>query len=182
MSIQMVLGVEDTIKYAKKFVNDEPFLVFAGDTIYKSNTEKTVARQLLDAFNKTNSTTICLKEVPIEKTKYYGIVSGEKIDDGLYLIKDMVEKPDVKEAPSNLAITAAYALKPEIFNYIEKIKPGKGGEYQLTDALALMSKNEKVFGVKINGKMYDIGSKESWIEAFIEFAKNDDRFADIFKN
>jgi UTP--glucose-1-phosphate uridylyltransferase len=175
-------GLADAVKYAKKFVNDEPFLVLAGDTIYKSRTDKTVVRQLLDIFDKTQSTSICLEEVPMEKTKYYGIVKGEKVDNNLYLIKDMIEKPEISEAPSNLAITAAYALEPEIFDFINKINPGKNNEYQLTDALNLMCKEKDLFGVKIDGKRYDIGSKEFWVETFIEFAKNDKRFSDLFKS
>ncbi|MGC8483766.1 MAG: sugar phosphate nucleotidyltransferase, partial [Thermodesulfobium sp.] len=149
---------------------------------YKSNTDKTIAKQLLDVFEKKQSTSICLEEVPIEKTKYYGIVNGEKVDNNLYLIKDMVEKPDISETPSNLAITAAYALQPEIFNFIDKIKPGKNNEYQLTDALNLMCKEKDLFGVKIDGKRYDIGSKEFWVETFIEFAMKDARFSQIFKD
>ncbi|MBE5728107.1 UTP--glucose-1-phosphate uridylyltransferase [Candidatus Parvarchaeota archaeon] len=174
-------GLADAIRYARKFVNDEPFLVFAGDTIYKSNTNKTIAKQLIDIFDKTNSTSVCLEEVPTEKIKNYGIIEGKEVEDNLYLINKMVEKPEVNEAPSNLAITAAYALTPNIFYYIDKIKPGKGGEYQLTDALNLMCKEDKVFGTEINGKRYDIGSKELWVEAFVEFAKNDSRFSSIFK-
>ena len=118
----------------------------------------------------------------MEKTKYYGIVKGEKVDNNLYLIKDMIEKPEISEAPSNLAITAAYALEPEIFDFINKINPGKNNEYQLTDALNLMCKEKDLFGVKIDGKRYDIGSKEFWVETFIEFAKNDKRFSDLFKS
>lgn len=175
-------GLADAVKYAKKFVNDEPFLVLAGDTIYKSRTNKTVVRQLLDIFDKTQSTSICLEEVPMEKTKYYGIVKGEKVDNNVYLIKDMIEKPEISEAPSNLAITAAYALEPEIFDFINNINPGKNNEYQLTDALNLMCKEKDLFGVKIDGKRYDIGSKEFWVETFIEFAKNDKRFSDLFKS
>jgi UTP--glucose-1-phosphate uridylyltransferase len=174
-------GLADAVKYAKKFVNDEPFLVLAGDTIYKSYTDKTVVRQLLDIFDKTQSTSICLEEVPMEKTKYYGIVKGEKVDNNLYLIKDMIEKPEISEAPSNLAITAAYALEPEIFDFIDKINLGKNNEYQLTDALNLMCKDRDIFGVKIEGKRYDIGSKEFWVETFIEFAEKDERFSHIFK-
>ena len=174
------IGLADAIKYAKKFVNDEPFLVLAGDTIYKSDSSKTIAQQLLDVFYKEKSTTISLEEVPIEKVKNYGIVKGEEKEKGIYLIKDMGEKPDVDRAPSNLAITAAYALEPDIFDYINKIGKGKNGEYQLTDALNLMCKDKAVWGHKIAGKRYDIGSKEYWVETFIEFARNDPRFSHIF--
>jgi UTP--glucose-1-phosphate uridylyltransferase len=175
-------GLADAVKYARKFVGDEPFLVLAGDTIYKSSTEKTITKQLLETFERKKSTVISLEEIPKERTKYYGIINGSSIEEDLYLIKEMVEKPLETEAPSNLAITAAYALEPEIFNYIDKITPGNNNEYQLTDALNLMCKDRDVFGVKIKGKRYDIGSKEFWIETFIEFAKEDPRFSYIFKS
>lgn len=175
-------GLADAVKYAKKFVNDEPFLVLAGDTIYKSNTEKTVAQQIIDVFNRKSSTAIGLEKVPMEKVGHYGIIKGDEVEKGLHLIKDMVEKPEISEAPSNLAITAAYALQPDIFNFIDKIKPGKNNEYQLTDALNLMCKERDVFGIEIDGKRYDIGSKEFWVETFIEFAREDGRFSHVFKN
>ncbi|EEZ93116.1 MAG: Nucleotidyl transferase [Candidatus Parvarchaeum acidiphilum ARMAN-4] len=175
-------GLADAVKYAKKFVNDEPFMVLAGDTIYGSNKEKTIAQQIIDVFNRKSSTVIGLEKVPIEKVKHYGIVNGDEIEKGLHLIKNMVEKPEISEAPSNLAITAAYALQPDIFAFIDKIKPGKNNEYQLTDALNLMCKEQDVFGIEIDGKRYDIGSKEFWVETFIEFARKDERFSYIFKN
>jgi UTP--glucose-1-phosphate uridylyltransferase len=91
------LGLADAIKYAKKFVNDEPFMVLAGDTIYKSYTEKSVANQLLDVFYKKGATTISLEEVTKERVKDYGIIVGEEQDKDIYLIKDMVEKPDIEK-------------------------------------------------------------------------------------
>lgn len=174
------LGLADAIKYAKKFVNDEPFMVLAGDTIYKSGTEKTVSQQLLELYKQKKSTSLSLEEVTMDKVKYYGIIDGIKEAQDVYLIKEMIEKPSIEDAPSNMAITAAYILEPDIFNYIDKIKPGKNNEYQLTDALNLMCKDKDVWGKKINGKRFDIGSKEFWIKTFIEFAREDPRFKDLF--
>ena len=174
------LGLGDALRYSKSFVGNEPFLVLLGDTIYTTKTDKPVSRQIMDAFDKSGASTIAIEEVSKEKAKDYGIVSGNKISDELLEIKDLVEKPEPEKAPSNLGITGIYALTPKIFEYLEKVQPGKNGEYQLTDALKLLAKNEKLFGFKFNGTRYDIGTKELWIKAFFDFAKADSRFKHLF--
>jgi UDP-glucose pyrophosphorylase len=94
----------------------------------------------------------------------------------------LIEKPEPKDAPSNLGITGLYALTPEIFDAIDRIKPGKNGEYQLTDALKILAKSDEVFGARFEGKRYDIGTKELWIRTFFEFAKEDSKFNHILEN
>ena len=164
------LGLGDAIKYANSFVKDEPFVVLLGDTVYKSLTKETITQQLLKVYEERKAPVIAVEEVPKQMTKDYGIIKGEKIDERLWLVRDMMEKPKPEEAPSNLGITGAYVLEPDIFSYLSKIKPGANGEYQLTDALKMLSMDRKVLAYSINGKRYDIGKKETWIKVFVEFA------------
>lgn len=170
------LGLADAIRYSKSFVGNEPFLVLLGDTIYTTGTKKPVASQVLDVFEKVDKTTIAIEEVPRQKIKDYGIVSGKPISQNLFEIHDLIEKPEPDLAPSNLGITGIYALDPKIFSYIDAIKRDKKGEYQLTDALKLSAKKEYIIGTKFDGTRYDIGTKELWIKAFFEFARNDPKY------
>jgi UTP--glucose-1-phosphate uridylyltransferase len=175
------LGLGDAIRYAKTFVGKEPFLVLLGDTIYKTDSDKTVVNQILEEFEKIGENVIAIEEVPREKIRDYGIISGKKISEKMWEINDLVEKPEPENAPSNLGITGIYVLQPDIFDYIDKTKPGKNGEYQLTDALKLMNKDKKLFGLKFEGKRHDIGTKELWVDTFVKFAKQDKRFKQTFE-
>ncbi len=163
-------GLADAISYAQKFVDDEPFVVLLGDTIYKSESNKTVTSQLIEIYEAKKKQVIAVEEVPKEKIKDYGIIKGREIENGIWMIEDLVEKPKPEEAPSNLGITGTYILEPDIFSYIKRISPGVNGEYQLTDALKLMCKDKELLGATFKGKRYDIGTKEQWIKAFIEFS------------
>ena len=165
------LGLADAIRYTKGFVGDEPFVVLLGDTIYKSSISLTVTQQLIKMYSKQKSPVIAVEEVPKNKIKDYGIIKGNEINDKLWIINDLVEKPEIKNAPSNIGVTGAYILEPDIFEYINKIKIGVNNEYQLTDALKLLCKDKDLFGYKFEGKRYDIGTKELWIKAFLEFSK-----------
>ncbi len=173
------LGLADAVRYSKAFVDDEPFLVLLGDTMYKSKNKTPVSKQLMNSFTKTDKTTIAIEEVPTEKIRDYGILSGKELPNKLFRVDDLIEKPEPKDAPSNLGITGLYALTPEIFDAIDRIKPGKNGEYQLTDALKILAKSDEVFGARFEGKRYDIGTKELWIRTFFEFVKEDSKFNHI---
>ncbi|MGC9037796.1 MAG: UTP--glucose-1-phosphate uridylyltransferase [Candidatus Micrarchaeia archaeon] len=164
-------GLADAIAYAQKFVDDEPFAVLLGDTIYKSESSKTVTSQLIDVYNAKGRQVIAVEKVPKEKVKDYGIIAGKEIEEGIWHIEDLVEKPKPEEAPSNLGITGTYILEPDIFDYIKKISPGVNGEYQLTDALKLMCRDKELLGATFKGKRYDIGTKEQWIKAFMMFSQ-----------
>ena len=114
-------------------------------------------------------------EVPIEQSKNYGIVTGRAIEDDLLMVGDMVEKPDPKEAPSNLAVIGRYILTPDIFTILERTKPGKNGEVQITDALKEQAKDGMVLAYKFKGKRFDCGSVEGFVQAtnfFYELGKN----------
>ncbi|WP_414468688.1 UTP--glucose-1-phosphate uridylyltransferase GalU [Methanobacterium sp. ACI-7] len=163
-------GLGDAISCAKKHIDGEPFAVLLGDTIAQSNIPCT--KQLMNVYDKYESTVIAIEKVPDERVERYGIIDGTKIDDSLYRINDLVEKPKLKDAPSNLGILGRYILTPEIFDYINEVPPGVGGEIQLTDALRLFDES---YGCIFNGKLHDIGNTVDWLKSSIEIAlENDD--------
>jgi UTP--glucose-1-phosphate uridylyltransferase len=161
-------GLGDAISCAKKHVDGDAFAVLLGDTIAKSNIPCT--KQLVDIYKKYESSTIAIEKVPDEKVERYGIIKGNKISDTLYEIEDLVEKPKLHDAPSNLAITGRYILNPEIFDHIDNLTPGVGGEIQLTDAMKSL---EKIYGHVFEGKIYDIGNTVEWLKSSIEIALED---------
>ncbi len=155
-------GLGDAVYHARKHIGSEPFIVLLGDVITCPNCSK----ELISQYRKGESI-ISVEKVPKELVSRYGIVALDS--DGF--IKDMVEKPPLDKAPSNLAILGRYLLQPEIFDYIKQTPPGKGKEIQLTDALKLMlADGHRVRAHLFSGKVYDIGNKLSWLKATIEFA------------
>jgi len=164
-------GLGDAIHCAEKHVGDEPFAVMLGDTITKGNVPCT--KQLIDVYNKFNTSALAVERVPCEKVERYGIIKGTKIENenSLYNIEKLVEKPKVEDAPSNLAIMGRYVLTSDIFEHIEGTEPGFGGEIQLTDALA---KLDSIYGQVFEGKTYDIGNRIEWLKTSIEFAMDDE--------
>ena len=161
-------GLGDAISCAKKHVDGDAFAVLLGDTIAKSNVPCT--QQLIDIYNKYESSTIAIEKVSDEKVERYGIIKGNKISNTLYEIEDLVEKPKLHDAPSNLAITGRYILTSEIFDHIDNLTPGVGGEIQLTDAMKSL---EKIYGHVFEGKIYDIGNTVEWLKSSIEIALED---------
>lgn len=161
-------GLGDAIRCAKKHVDGDAFAVLLGDTITRSNTPCT--KQLLDIYGKYEASTIAIEKVPDEKVERYGIIKGNQLSDTLYEIEDLVEKPKLHDAPSNLAITGRYILTPEIFDHIDNLIPGVGGEIQLTDAMKSL---EKIYGHVFDGKIYDIGNTVEWLKSSIEIALED---------
>ena len=158
-------GLGDAIYCARKHIDDESFAVLLGDTITRSKVP--CIRQLMDIHEKYNSSAIAVEKVPDEKIERYGIIKGTLMDDKTYKIEDMVEKPMLEEAPSNLGIMGRYVLEPEIFDHIKNIPAGFGGEIQLTDAMRLL---KSIYGYVFQGKNYDIGNKVDWLKTSIEFA------------
>ena len=162
-------GLGDAINCAKKHVGGESFAVLLGDSITKGKTPCT--KQLIDIHKKYNKSAISLEEVPQEKVSRYGIIDGVKVEENVFDIKKLVEKPSVENAPSNLAIMGRYVLTPDIFDKLDETEPGVGGEIQLTDAL---QKLDSIYGVTFEGKTYDIGNRMEWLKTSIEFAMNDE--------
>jgi UTP--glucose-1-phosphate uridylyltransferase len=163
-------GLGDAVRYARAFVGDEPFAVLLGDTVVSSDTEKPVVRQLADVVEEHGGSCIALQEVPAEKVSRYGIMGGSELAPGLIRATQFVEKPSPEQAPSRLAVSARYVLSPGVFDVLEQTAAGKGGEVQLTDALATLMQKEPLFGLKYAGRRHDIGNKLDFIKANVDFA------------
>lgn len=160
-------GLGDAIRYARNFVDGEPFIVLLGDTIIKSKTP--CVRQMIDVYNRYQKTLIGVEEVAEDKVSRYGIIQGAPISDTVFRVSDLIEKPDPKETPSRLAIGGRYILTPQIFDYLDRTPAGKGGEIQLTDALREMCRDEEILAFKFEGKRYDIGNKLDYLITAVEF-------------
>jgi UTP--glucose-1-phosphate uridylyltransferase len=156
-------GLGDAIRYAQYHVNNEPFAVLLGDTIVESN-GKPVTKQLIDVFERYNESVIALEEVDKNIVNRYGIINGREIDDRIFLLNDLIEKPDIDKAPSNFAIASRYILSPEIFRYLNNAKPGYNDEIQLTDALRTMLNDKAIYGYHFKGLRHDIGNKLDFIK------------------
>jgi UTP--glucose-1-phosphate uridylyltransferase len=166
-------GLGDAISHAKIFVGNEPFAVMLGDDIVDN--EVPCLKQLINCYDQYKTSILGVQEVEKYNVSKYGIVKGIEIEDKLYKVSDMIEKPKIEEAPSNIAILGRYILKPNIFKILEETKPGKGGEIQLTDALKALTKQEAVYAFCFEGKRYDVGDKLGFLQANIEFTlKRDD--------
>lgn len=161
-------GLGDAINCARTFVGNEPFAVMLGDDIVDS--EKPCLKQLIDCFNEYKTSILGVQQVPEENVSKYGIVKGMHIEDRVYKVKDLVEKPSLKEAPSNIAILGRYIITPSIFDILDNTVPGKGGEIQLTDALKTLMHNEAMYAYNFEGRRYDVGDKMGFLQATVEFA------------
>ena len=161
-------GLGDAIRYARNFVDGEPFIVLLGDTIVKSKTP--CVRQLIDVYSRYQKPLIGVEEVPANKVGRYGIIEAKQIAESVYQVSNLIEKPEPKKAPSRLAVGGRYILTSEIFEYLDRTQPGKGGELQLTDALRDMCQYEEILAFKFEGKRYDIGNKLDYLTTEVEFA------------
>jgi len=162
-------GLGHAVGVARDHVGDEPFAVLLGDDLMA---DSGVLSRMIAAHNTTHSSVAALKAFPPEEISLYGCVRPEPCegDDGLVRILGMVEKPKPSEAPSNLAIMGRYILTPEIFDCIDKVEPGRGGEIQLTDAMALLMESQSIYGLPFTDGRYDTGNKLDWLRATVELA------------
>lgn len=167
-------GLGDAILQAKKHIGDEPFAVLLGDSITRSATPCT--KQLIDVFDKYQKSTISLKHVSKMNIEMYGVVNAEEIEEGIYDIKNLIEKPLAHQAPSDLAIMGRYILTPDIFDKIKQTKAGVKGEIQLTDAL---SKLDNVYCVEFKGKSYDLLNRIEWLKSSICIALESESSDDL---
>lgn len=165
---KLAKGLGDAVYHAKGFINDEYFGVLLADDIIDA--EVPVLKQMIEVHKKYNGNVISVMKVPMADVKSYGIIEAKKIDDHVYEVKDLVEKPEPMEAPSNLAIVGRYLLNHTIFDALEKTEPGKNGEIQLTDAIRKLLLNEHVFAYEFEGTRYDVGEKLGLIKANIAFS------------
>lgn len=159
-------GLGDAIRCAREHVGDEPFAVLLGDALVsEAEGAKPVLRQLMDVQEKHGGSVVALEEVPQEKVSRYGIMGGAEVESGVIRADKFVEKPKPEEAPSRLAVSARYILSSSIFDELDRTPPGKGGEVQLTDAMAALMQREPLFGVKYAGRRHDIGNKLDFVKA-----------------
>ena len=171
-------GLGHAIYCAKSFIGNEPFAVLLGDDIVDSETP--CLKQLINAYDEYKTSVLGVQEVAKEDTDKYGILDVKHIEDRVYKVKDMVEKPSVEEAPSNIAILGRYIITPEIFNILENQEPGKGGEIQLTDALQTLATKEAIYAYNFEGRRYDVGDKLGFLEATVDFALKRPELRDEF--
>ncbi|CAI3368243.1 UTP--glucose-1-phosphate uridylyltransferase GalU [Enterococcus cecorum] len=161
-------GLGHAVLQAKAFVGNEPFLVMLGDDLMEDKVP--LSKQLMDDYERTHASTIAVMEVDHEDTSKYGIINpGNQVVDGLYNVKNFVEKPQPSEAPSNLAIIGRYLLTPEIFEILENQKPGAGNEIQLTDAIDTLNQTQRVFAREFKGTRYDVGDKFGFLKTSIKY-------------
>ena len=161
-------GIGDAVLTARSIIGNEPFVLFFPDDVIVSDVP--AARQLIDVYEAQGGPVLAVEEVPREEVESYGIVDGEAIGEGLYRVRALVEKPKPSEAPSNLAIVGRYVLTPEIFDALLETKPGKGGEIQITDALALLLRRQPMFAYQFQGRRFDTGRPLGLLKASIELA------------
>ncbi len=161
------LGLGDAILCAKKIVGKEPFAVLLGDDLIDAETP--CIRQMIDLYQKLDGALLAIQRVPRSETHLYGIIRGKKVEDRIYRVEEMVEKPKPGKAPSNLAIIGRYILPPQIFDILEKVRPDGRGEVQLTEGLKVLSQGLPVFGYEFIGDRYDAGDKLGYLQANLFF-------------
>lgn len=161
-------GLGHAVLTAKNFIGDEPFAVLLGDDVITSETP--CLKQMMDMYEQYDSTILGVQTVAEDQVNKYGIVQGNKIADRMYTVENMVEKPRIGEAPSNVAVLGRYIITPAIFPLLENQEAGAGGEIQLTDALCKLAQQEKMYAYDFIGRRYDVGSKQGFLEATVDFA------------
>ncbi len=159
-------GLGHAILTGETLIGNEAFAVILADDLCDNTDESNgVLSQMIKLYEKYQCSIVAIEEVPKNETNKYGVISGKEIEPGIFQVNDMVEKPDPKDAPSNLAIIGRYILTPDIFNILRNTKPGKGGEIQITDALLTQAKEGKVIAYKFKGDRFDCGSIDGFVKA-----------------
>ncbi|MHC1720657.1 MAG: UTP--glucose-1-phosphate uridylyltransferase GalU [Clostridiaceae bacterium] len=171
-------GLGHAIGCAKTFVGNEPFAVMLGDDVVDSKVP--CLKQLIDCYSRYKTTILGVQQVAHNDVDKYGIVKGVCIDNNLYKVQDMVEKPKVEDAPSDIAILGRYIITPAIFDILETTQPGKSGEIQLTDALKTLMQSEAMYAYVFEGRRYDVGDKLGFLKATVEFALKRDEIREPF--
>jgi UTP--glucose-1-phosphate uridylyltransferase len=174
------LGLGHAVLCAKPVVGNEPFAILLADDLIR-NDSKGVVEQMAEVYERTGASVLSVQEVPQSETNKYGIVKTEEMPNGSLRVVSIVEKPDPDVAPSNLAVVGRYLLTPKIFEMLDQTTAGAGGEIQLTDAIAALLKEETVIAYPFEGKRYDCGSKEGYLEATVEYALSHAELGDSFR-
>jgi UTP--glucose-1-phosphate uridylyltransferase len=173
------LGLGHAVLCAKPVVNNEPFTVILADDLLVG--KPAITKQMIDRFDYYQCSVLGVQEVPHEDTRSYGIVASTPLADRIDQVSAIVEKPKPEDAPSNLAVVGRYVLTPRIFDLLEKVKPGAGGEIQLTDGIAALLKEQQVLAYRYDGVRYDCGSKIGYLQATVELALQHPEVADDFR-
>lgn len=160
-------GLGHAILTGETLIGNESFAVLLADDLCTNSNSHSVLKQMIEVYNKYQCSIVAIEEVPMEQTNKYGVIAGNLVDgtDNTYRVTDMVEKPDPKDAPTNMAIIGRYILTPDIFDILRNTEPGKGGEIQITDALLHQAKKGNVIAFKFKGKRFDCGSVDGFVEA-----------------
>ena len=162
------LGLGHAVLCARDLVGDEAFAVMLADDLIDAETPG--IRQLVEIFMETEESVVALMKVALDEVHQYGVIKGKEVKPRLYAVEATVEKPAAKDAPSQMAIIGRYVLRPEIFSILQNLPPGKGGEIQLTDGLARLVQERKIFGCEFTGDRYDIGDKFGFVRATVAYA------------
>jgi len=162
------LGLGHAILVTKDLIGDEPFAIFLPDDIIEAKVP--AMKQMIEVYNRYQHSVIAVEPVAKEDTKAYGIIAPKQVEDRVYQVLSLVEKPEPQDAPSDLGIVGRYILTPEIFGMLEKTAPGKGGEIQLTDGLRLLLEKQPIYAYQFEGIRYDTGSPLGFLKASVEFA------------
>ena len=157
-------GLGHAILTGETLIGDEPFAVLLADD-FCTNGDEGVLKQMVELFNEYQCSIVAIEEVPKDQTQNYGVIEGQEIQDGLFKVSNMIEKPAPEDAPTNLAIIGRYILTPDIFDIIRTLKPGAGGEIQITDAICEQARKHMVLAYKFKGRRFDCGSLEGYVEA-----------------
>jgi len=176
------LGLGHAILVSRDLMNEEPFAVLLADDVIVS--EVPCIRQMMNIYDRYRTSVVALMEVPAQETNRYGIINGKQLPEGdgsLFEVVDMVEKPKVEDAPSNLAIIGRYILTPAIFEMLEETREGSGGEIQLTDGLRRLLSRERILAYKFQGKRHDAGDKLGFLQATVEFALKNEELGHAFR-
>ncbi|WP_321840468.1 UTP--glucose-1-phosphate uridylyltransferase GalU [Paraburkholderia bannensis] len=174
------LGLGHAVLCAEKLIGDQPFAVMLADDLLDG--KRPVLAQMVDVFDHYHSSVIGVEQVPREDTRSYGIVDGKEWEDSIIKMSNIVEKPAPDVAPSNLGVVGRYVLKPRIFKHLRALKPGAGGELQLTDAIQALLADEQVLAYRYDGQRYDCGSKIGYLKATVEFALRHPEVASDFQH
>ncbi|TFG97382.1 MAG: UTP--glucose-1-phosphate uridylyltransferase GalU [Calditrichales bacterium] len=173
-------GLGDAIRYARQHVGDEPFALMLGDSVIDSVIP--VTQQLMDIYEQYKQSVVAVERLPAEEISRFGVIEGRQINDSLWALTGLVEKPEMDSSPSDLAIAGRYILNPDIFDAIEATKPDKHGFFQLTDALEITLQKADIYAYLIKGKRYDLGNKLDYLKTNVEFALRDKEIAKEFRS
>ncbi len=174
------LGLGHAVLCAEKLVRDEAFAIILADDLLDGKTP--VLKQMVDLYAKHNASVLAVEKIQPEQTKSYGVVAAKAQSAGIHSVTGIIEKPAAKDAPSNLGVVGRYILSSSIFGHIRNLKPGSGGEYQLTDAIQTLLQDEPVLAYEYEGVRYDCGSKLGYLKATIEFALKHPELKDEFES